>query len=193
MTRRCSWVENYQHQGVISEQMLAYHDHEWGHPLHDDRALFELLCLETYQAGLSWETVLNKRENFRLAFSNYEIALVANFGDEEMSRLMADAGLIRNRMKLEATVHNAKQVLRIQDEFGSFDAYVWEFVKGQPIDDQIVTMAEIPVQTTVSQVMAKDMKKRGFKFVGPSVIYSFMQASGMVNDHELTCDFNPSH
>jgi DNA-3-methyladenine glycosylase I len=191
MVTRCEWVENYYHKGEISELMLNYHDHEWGYPLHDDRALFELLCLETYQAGLSWETVLNKRENFRKAFSNYEIEAVADFGDEDLSKLLSDVSIIRNRLKLEATIHNAKRVLEVQAEFGTFDAFVWSFVNQQSIDDHIAKMTDIPFQTALSQTMAKDMKKRGFKFTGPSVIYSFMQASGMVNDHEVTCDFNP--
>lgn len=166
---------------------LAYHDQEWGVPCHDDRRLFEFLILEGAQAGLSWLTILRKRENYRRAFADFDAAIIARYGDADVARLLGDAGIVRNRLKIGAAIDNARAFLEVQEEFGSFDAYCWAFVGGQPIINQWRSLAEIPAETDISQAMSRDMKKRGFRFVGPTIMYAFMQAVGMVDDHVLSC------
>ncbi len=177
---RCAWVGD-------DPLSIAYHDREWGVPLHDDQRLFEFLILEGAQAGLSWMTILRKRENYRRAFANFDPALVARFGDVEKQKLLADAGIVRNRLKIEAAVANAQAILAVVEEFGSFDAYIWGFVAGQPIQNAWASLSEIPAQTDVAKAISKDLKRRGFKFVGPTICYAFMQAVGMVNDHVTDC------
>ena len=167
--------------------MVAYHDEEWGVPVHDDRRLFEFLILEGAQAGLSWRTILAKRENYRRAFDGFDPERVARYGATDAERLLSDAGIVRNRLKIAAAIENARRFLAAQEEYGSFDAYVWCFVGGQPIDHAIASPAEIPVKTAESNTMSKDLSKRGFKFVGSTICYAFMQAVGMVNDHETSC------
>jgi len=167
--------------------MIAYHDKEWGVPVHDDRTLFEFLILEGAQAGLSWRSILHKRENYRKAFKNFDARKIARFDAKDVKRLLADAGIVRNRLKIAATIANAKAFLSVQKEFGPFDAYIWEFVGGKPRDNKIKTLKDIPAKTSVSDAMSKDLKKRGFKFVGSTICYAFMQAVGMVNDHETKC------
>ena len=169
---------------------VAYHDEEWGQPLHDDQALFELLCLETYQAGLSWETVLNKRQAFREAFLGYHLQGVAEMSDEELEALLDNPAIIRNRAKIFATRANAQAFLQVQAEFGSFDAYLWSFVGFKTIDNEITNYKEAPAKTELSETMSKALKKQGFKFVGPVCVYSFLEAAGLINDHEKDCDFN---
>ena len=177
---RCEWAGG-------SELMLRYHDEEWGAPVHDDRTHFEFLILEGAQAGLSWETVLKKRENYRAAFDAFDPAKVARYGEADVARLLADAGIIRNRAKIAAAIGNAKAFLDMQREFGSFDSYVWPFVGGKPIKNSFRSLAELPAQTEQSDAMSKDLKRRGFKFVGPTICYAYMQAVGMVNDHTPDC------
>jgi DNA-3-methyladenine glycosylase I len=167
--------------------MTAYHDREWGFPMHDDRALFELLVLEGAQAGLSWSTILKRRDGYRRAFANFEIQQVAEFDDSDVERLLADTAIIRNRKKILAAIVNARQVLNIQDEHGSFDAYVWSFVDGNTIDHRFDRMDQIPATTPESEAMSKALRKRGFGFVGPTICYAFMQSAGLVNDHLLGC------
>lgn len=167
--------------------MVAYHDKEWGVPVHDDRILFEFLTLEGAQAGLSWQTVLGKRENYRKALNNFDAKKIARYGAKDDRRLLANVGIIRNRLKIAATIQNAKKFLEIQKEFGSFDAYIWQFISGKSIDHKIRAMKDIPTTTQESDVMSKDLLKRGFKFVGPTICYAFMQAVGMVNDHQMDC------
>ncbi len=167
--------------------MIAYHDKEWGVPVHDDRTLFEFLILEGAQAGLSWQTILNKRENYRKAFDNFDPRIIAKYGEKDIARLLADAGIVRNRLKVASTIQNARILLEVQREFGSFDAYVWQFVNGRPIDKKIRTIKDIPATSKESDAMSKDLLKRGFKFVGSTICYAFMQATGMVNDHEVGC------
>jgi DNA-3-methyladenine glycosylase I len=167
--------------------MVAYHDREWGTPVHDDRVLFEFLILEGAQAGLSWQTVLNKRENYRKAFSGFDPRKIARYGPREVKRLLADPGIIRNRLKIAAAIQNARAFLEVQKEFGSFDAYVWRFVGGGPIEHEIRTIGDVPAKTPESDAMSKDLLARGFKFVGSTICYAFMQAVGIVNDHELSC------
>jgi DNA-3-methyladenine glycosylase I len=167
--------------------MMAYHDEEWGAPCHDDRALFELLILEGAQAGLSWNTILNKREGYRLAFAGFDFDKVARFDDADVARLMGDAGIVRNRMKIESTIGNAQAVLAARKEFGSFDAYIWGFVGGAPKRNAFKSLQELPASTPESDGMSKDLKKRGFRFVGSTICHAFMQATGMVNDHEVGC------
>lgn len=167
--------------------MVRYHDEEWGVPLHDDRALFELLTLEGAQAGLSWEVVLKRRDGYRRAFDGFEIARVAAYGAEEVERLLADPGIVRNRAKVAATIGNAKAVLAVQAEFGTFDAFVWSFVDGKPVVNAPQDSAGIPAKTAVSEAMSKALTKRGFRFVGPTIMYAFMQAAGLVNDHLTGC------
>ena len=176
---RCDWAK--------SEAMIAYHDAEWGVPKHDDRVLFEFLILEGAQAGLSWETILRKRAAYRKAFAEFDPQAVARFGARDVRRLMADEGIVRNRLKIESSVRNAKAFLAVQQEFGSFDAYVWRFVDGKPFRNRPRTMADIPARTEVSDAMSKDLKRRGFNFVGSTICYAFMQAVGMVDDHLVTC------
>ena len=181
MPERCSWaVEN-------DPLYLAYHDEEWGVPLRDDRSLFELLVLEGAQAGLSWSTILHKREGYRRAFAGFDIARVARFGREDIERLLADPGIVRNRLKVSSAVENAGGVLEVQAECGSFAAYLWEFVRGEPIVGRWTSLAEIPAETVESQAMSKDLKRRGFRFIGPTICYAFMQAAGLVSDHVTSC------
>jgi DNA-3-methyladenine glycosylase I len=177
---RCSWPGE-------NTLMTAYHDEEWGEPVHDDRRLFEFLILEGAQAGLSWQTVLNKRENYRRAFDGFRADKIANYGTKDIKRLLADSGIIRNRLKIKAAIQNARAFLEIQKEFGSFDAYIWQFVGARPINHKIRTIKDIPATTKESDAMSKDLLKRGFKFVGSTICYAFMQAVGMVNDHEINC------
>jgi DNA-3-methyladenine glycosylase I len=167
--------------------MLAHHDEEWGVPSHDDRHLFELLTLEGAQAGLSWSTVLHKREGYRKAFAGFDPPKVARFSSTKVERLMADPGIIRNRGKIESTVENARAVLEVQKEHGSFDAYLWSFVGGMPIRNRWKTVEEIPAETDESKAMSKALKARGFRFVGPTIAYAFMESVGMVQDHVVTC------
>lgn len=177
---RCPWALQHPLETL-------YHDHEWGVPLHEDNKLFELLILEGAQAGLSWLTVLKKRENYRQSFKSFFPENVACFNADEITALMNDAGLIRNRLKLEAAVANARAFLDVQKEHGSFNKFIWQFVSGQPIQNAWTEVEQVPAQTAQSQAMSKALKKRGFKFVGPTICYAFMQATGMVNDHLTTC------
>ncbi len=180
--KRCSWA------GPGTDPlMLRYHDEEWGVPVHDDRTLFEFLILEGVQAGLSWQTVLRKRENYRKAFRQFDPAAVARFTDADSERLLTDPGIIRNRLKIAAAVRNAGKFLEIQKEFGSFDSYIWQFTGGRPVDHRIRSMGDIPAISPESDAMSRDLKKRGFTFVGPTICYAFMQAVGMVNDHVVDC------
>ncbi len=167
--------------------MIAYHDEEWGVPVHDDRKLFEFLVLDAFQAGLSWSTILNKRKNFRKAFDNFDATRIASYKKRKIAQLLADAGIVRNRLKVHATVSNAAAFLQVQKEFGTFDAYVWGLVGGEPRQNSWKTQKQIPASTPDSDRMSKDLKDRGFKFVGGTICYAFMQAAGMVNDHEVGC------
>ena len=178
--RRCGWSGS-------DPLMIDYHDREWGVPVHDDRRLFEFLLLEAAQAGLSWRTILNKRENYRDAFSGFDPEKVAGYGPEDVARLLGNPGIVRNRLKIEAAIRSAGCFLQVQDEFGSFDAYVWRFVEEEPIDHRIAKSGQVPARTAESDAMSKDLKRRGFKFVGSTICYAFMQAVGMVNDHETAC------
>lgn len=164
-----------------------YHDEEWGSPVHDDRLLFEFLVLESFQAGLSWLTILKKRENFRKAFAAFDVQKVAAFTEADIERLMQDAGIVRNRLKIVAAINNAQRFIEIQDEFGSFDAYIWQFTGGKPIINYPQTMRDLPAKTAISDAMSRDMGKRGFKFRGSTICYAFMQAVGMVDDHLASC------
>ena len=165
--------------------MLDHHDREWGVPSHDDRHLFELLTLEGAQAGLSWSTILHKREGYRRAFVDFDADAVAGFGPDEVERLLADPGIVRNRLKIESTVENAARVLEVRDEWGSFDAYLWGFVDGEPIVGGWKSMAEVPAETELSRALSRDLKRRGFRFVGPTICYAFMQSAGLVDDHTV--------
>ena len=176
---RCEWAGN--------ELMIQYHDQEWGSPLHDDQMLFEFLILEGAQAGLSWNTILQKRENYRAAFDNFDPAVIAEYGDDKVQSLMANAGIVRNRLKISATISNAKAYLAVVQESGSFDSYIWGFVGGQPKVNTWNSLSEIPAKTDGSDAMHSDVKTRGFKFVGSTICYAFMQATGMVNDHRVDC------
>ncbi len=167
--------------------MIEYHDKEWGVPVHDDRLIFEFLVLEGMQAGLSWSTILHKRENFRKAFDNFDVEKVARYDGRKLRSLLSDAGIIRNRLKLEASVNNAKQFMKVQEEFGSFDKYIWRFVAGKPIVNMRKTLKQMPARTKESDAMSKELKERGFKFVGTTICYAHMQAAGMVNDHMMDC------
>ncbi len=167
--------------------MLAYHDEEWGTPSHDDRHLFELLTLEGAQAGLSWSTILRKRDGYRRAFAGFDPDRVARCTPADVERLLQDPGIVRNRLKVESTVVNAARVLEVQEALGSFDAYVWAFVGGKPVVGRWRTFSELPAETELSQMLSKDLKRRGFRFVGPTVCYAFMQAVGLVNDHTVDC------
>jgi len=170
-----------------SPLMVDYHDKEWGVPVHDDRTLFEFLVLEGAQAGLSWQTVLNKRENYRKAFHAFEPVKIAGYNNKDVQRLLRDPGIIRNRLKIQATIKNAKQTLEIQKEFGSLDKFIWRFVGGKPIKHGFASLSEVPATTNESDAMSKDLRKRGLRFVGPTICYAFMQAVGMVNDHATKC------
>jgi DNA-3-methyladenine glycosylase I len=176
---RCAWARN--------ELAIRYHDEEWGIPLHDDRGLFEFQVLEGAQAGLSWDTILKKRENYRAAFDNFDPAIVARYTPRKIARLLADEGIVRNRLKIASAVQNAKAFLAVQKEFGTFDAYIWSFVGGKPLVNRWRSMNEVPARTPISDAMSKDLKRRGFNFVGSTICYAFMQAVGMVNDHTVTC------
>jgi len=176
---RCGWAKN--------DLAIAYHDAEWGVPLHDDRGLFEFLILEGAQAGLSWDTILRKRDNYRAAFDNFDAAKVAKYDDAKCAELLLNEGIIRNRLKIASAIANAKAFLNVQDEFGSFDKYVWDFVDGKPVNNTWNDISLVPAKTEISDVLSKDLKKRGFNFVGSTIMYAFMQATGMVNDHVNTC------
>jgi DNA-3-methyladenine glycosylase I len=167
--------------------MTRYHDEEWGVPVHDDTRLFEFLTLEGAQAGLSWDTILRRREGYRSAFDGFDIACIASYGPDDVARLLADPGIIRNRAKVAATIGNAQAALEVQREFGSLDAYVWGFVEGKSIVNSPASMAEVPAKTPLSEAMSKALLKRGFRFVGPTIMYAFMQATGLVNDHTQAC------
>jgi DNA-3-methyladenine glycosylase I len=179
--QRCDWGAR------ADELMMAYHDEEWGVPVHDDRKQFEFLTLESAQAGLSWATVLRKRENYRRAFAEFDPQKVARFTEKRIERLLADPGIIRNRQKVTAAVNNARCFLAVQDEFGTFDAYIWRFVDGRPIQNRLASMKAIQATSRESDALSKDLKQRGFKFVGSTIMYAHMQAIGMVNDHLVTC------
>ncbi len=178
--QRCPWAGD-------DPLYIAYHDKEWGVPSHDDRRLFEMLILEGAQAGLSWITILRKRENYRRAFADWNAEKIARFGEKDVARLLADEGIVRNRLKIRAAIGNAKAFLKVRDEFESFDRYIWRFVDGSPIHSRRRTMRDVPVHTAESDAMSLDLKKRGFNFVGTTICYSFMQAVGMVNDHLASC------
>ncbi|MCJ8497237.1 DNA-3-methyladenine glycosylase I [Chryseobacterium salipaludis] len=177
---RCPWAEK-------DELYRRYHDEEWGRPVHDDRKLFEFLLLESFQAGLSWHTILKKRENFRRAFDDFDCQKVAGYEETKVGELMENEGIIRNRLKIKAAIRNAQQFLRIQDEFGSFSKYIWAFVDGKTLVNIHRSMAEVPASTEISDRLSKDLKKRGFTFVGTTIMYAFMQAIGMVDDHLVNC------
>ena len=176
---RCEWAAN--------ERLIEYHDKEWGVPLHDDRALFELLILEGAQAGLSWLTILKKREAYRRAFDYFDARKIVRYGSRKVTCLLADAGIVRNRLKIAAAIGNARAFVEVQKELGSFDAYVWRFVNGKPKQNAWRNVTDIPSVTPEAESMSKDLKRRGFKFVGPTICYAFMQAVGMVNDHTVNC------
>ena len=178
--QRCAWCEK-------DDLYRNYHDNEWGKPVYDDATIFEFLILETFQAGLSWYTVLAKRENFRKAFDNFDLIKIANYSEDKMAELAEDTGIIRNKLKIKATVTNAQAFIKVQEEFGTFSKYIWGFVDGKPIDNQPKTLSEVKATTPISDALSKDLKKRGFKFVGSTVMYAHMQATGMVNDHILEC------
>jgi len=178
--RRCGWC-------LGSQTYIDYHDKEWGAPIHDDRVFFEFLILEGAQAGLSWSTILAKRENYRRLFAGFDPAKVARFTQDKVEKLLLDPGIVRNRLKVEGTVQNAKAFLAVQKEFGSFDKYIWQFVDGAPIQGKRKTLKDVPSSTPESDAMSKDLKKRGFKFIGTTICYAFMQATGMVNDHVADC------
>ncbi len=179
MIIRCGWAKN--------DLAIAYHDAEWGLPQHDDRVLFEFLILEGAQAGLSWDTILRKREAYREAFDNFDSAKVAQYGEKKCAELLLNEGIIRNRLKVASAISNAKTFLKVQKEFGSFDKYIWGFVGGKPIVNKPKDPGDVPAKTEVSDAISKDLKKRGFNFVGSTIMYAFMQATGMVNDHLTTC------
>ncbi|MGB0955293.1 MAG: DNA-3-methyladenine glycosylase I [Panacagrimonas sp.] len=177
---RCPWC-------LGSDAYIEYHDTEWGTPQHDDRVLFEFLILEGAQAGLSWATILAKRDNYRKAFANFDPAKVARFTEKKLARLLEDPGIVRNRLKVYSAKTNAQAFLKVQEEFGSFDAYLWSFTNGQPIVNRFETLKQVPAKTPLSDQISKDLKKRGFKFVGSTIIYAYLQAVGVVNDHLLSC------
>jgi DNA-3-methyladenine glycosylase I len=179
MKTRCGWARN--------ELSICYHDEEWGVPVHDDRTLFEFLVLEGAQAGLSWDIILKKREHYRAVFDNFEVAKVARYQDGKVAKLLGDAGIIRNRLKVAAAIQNAKAFLAVQKEFGSFDAYLWKFVGGKPITNHRQSLKDLPTRTMESDALSKDLRQRGFKFVGTTICYAMMQAIGMVNDHMEDC------
>jgi DNA-3-methyladenine glycosylase I len=178
--KRCEWPTK-------DTRMIAYHDDEWGVPLHDDQKIFEFLILEGMQAGLSWSTVLNKRENFRKAFEKFDAVKIARYGKSHVQRLLDNPGIIRNRLKIQSAINNAQRFLEVQKEFGSFDAYIWQFVGGKPIQHRFKSLSELPATSPESDALSKDLKQRGFKFVGSTIMYAHMQATGMVNDHTVSC------
>ena len=177
---RCKWCEK-------DPLYIKYHDTEWGVPVHDDQKLFECLLLETFQAGLSWITVLRKRENFRNVFDHFDYHKIALYDEGKIQELLQDTGIVRNKLKVRAAVSNAKAFMEVQKEFGSFDKYIWSFVDGTPIKNDWVTTKDLPAKTEISDILSKDLKKRGFKFVGSTIVYAYMQATGMVNDHTIDC------
>lgn len=177
--KRCGWARN--------ELAIHYHDTEWGVPQHDDQVLFEFLILEGAQAGLSWDTILAKRENYRKAFDNFDPVKVAKFSEAKQAKLMLNEGIVRNRLKITSAVRNAKAFLAVQKEFSTFDKYIWSFVGGKPIDGKRKELSDVPAKTEISDALSKDLKKRGFNFVGSTIMYAFMQATGMVNDHTTSC------
>ena len=177
---RCKWCGN-------DPLYIAYHDDEWGIPVHDDRLLFGLLTLEGAQAGLSWLTILKKRENYKKAFHSFDYKIIANYNEEDIERLLSDPGIVRNRLKIESVIKNARGIMNIQEEFGSFDAYLWRYVGGVPKQNKWSSIVELPAKTQIAERLSKDLKKRGFNFVGPTICYAFMQAVGMVNDHTTDC------
>jgi len=178
--KSCEWT-------TTNESMLKYHDEEWGVPLHDDRKIFEFMILDAFQAGLSWSIVLKKRENFRKAFDNFNAKKISRYTEARINKLLKDEGIIRNRLKILATIENAKAFLKVQKEFGTFDKYIWQFTGGKPIKNKLKSLKEIPARSKESDAMSKDLISRGFKFVGSTICYAFMQAAGMVNDHLVTC------
>jgi DNA-3-methyladenine glycosylase I len=178
---RCPWA------GTTKDFYIAYHDDEWGVPVHDDRVFFEFLILEGAQAGLSWETILKKRDAYREAYDHFDPALVAKYSEKRVEKLLANPGIVRNKLKIAASIQNAKSFLAVQKEFGSFDAYVWRFVDGAPLQNARTSQGGVPARTAESDALSKDLLRRGFKFVGTTIIYAFMQATGLVNDHMVTC------
>jgi len=180
MLKRCDWC-------LRNDLYINYHDNEWGVPVHNDRKLFEFLLLEGAQAGLSWLTVLRKRDAYRLAFNDYDPEIISRYGNDKIVELMNNQSIIRNKLKIEAAVKNAKAFLKVQEEMGSFDSYIWNFIDGCPIQNSFQNLKEIPAETEVSRIISKDLKKRGFTFVGPTIVYAHMQATGMVNDHLTDC------
>ncbi len=179
--KRCAWPEN------STELMLSYHDKEWGVPVHDDNHLFEVLILDGAQAGLSWNTIMNKRENYRKAFDNFDVKKVAKYNSKKIAKLLQNEGIVRNKLKINSAIRNAKVFLEIQKEFGSFDKYIWGFVDGKPIKNKLKKMSDIPAKTELSDEISKDLKECGMNFVGSTIIYAVMQTIGMVNDHETSC------
>ena len=182
--KRCSWPGNWSDKKPL---IVTYHDEEWGVPQHDDRKLFEFLILDVFQAGLSWDIILNKRINFSKAFDNFNPEKIANYTQKDVNRLLADAGIVRNRLKIESTIINAKEFLKVKKEFNSFDNYIWQFVNHKTIKNKFKSLTELPAKTKESDAMSEDLKRRGFKFVGSTICYAFMQAAGMVNDHTVDC------
>jgi DNA-3-methyladenine glycosylase I len=178
--KRCTWCGN-------DPLYMAYHDEEWGVPVRDDERLFEFLILETFQAGLSWITILRKRENFRKAFDNFDYKKIANYGEDKFASLLEDSGIIRNKLKIRATISNAHAFMKVQEEFGSFSKYIWQFTDGKPIQNAFTHRTEVPATTELSDALSKDLKKKGFKFIGSTTVYAHMQATGMVNDHTVDC------
>lgn len=178
--KRCEWVNE-------KELYIKYHDEEWGEPVHDDRLLFEMLTLESAQAGLSWFTILKRRTNYKKAFDNFKVEKIAKYNDDKVSELLNNEGIIRNKLKINATINNAKKFIKIQKEFGSFNKYIWGFVNNKPILNEYESIKEVPAKTKLSEEISKDLKKKGFKFIGPTIVYAFMQAIGMVNDHTKEC------
>lgn len=178
--RRCGWCEG-------DELYETYHDEEWGVPVYNDQQLFEFLILETFQAGLSWITILRKRENFRAAYDNFDYTKIAEYTEDKVQELMENSGIIRNKLKIKASISNAKAYIQIRKEFGSFSSYIWGYVNNRPLQNNLSSYKEAPAQTDLSKKISRDLKKRGFQFVGPTVVYAHMQATGMVNDHEVDC------
>jgi len=178
--KRCEWTST-------NPLMIKYHDKEWGVPLHNDKKLFEFMLLDAFQAGLSWNTIINKRENFKKAFDGFDVVKISNYNEKKIQQLLNDAGIIRNKLKIYASVNNAKRFLEVKKEFGTFDKYIWQFTGGKPIINKWKTNKEIPAKSKESDAMSKDLIYRGFKFVGSTICYAFMQAAGMVNDHHITC------
>ena len=179
MKKRCEWAKN--------EPNITYHDKEWGRPQHNDQKLFEFLVLEGAQAGLSWTTILNRREGYRKAFSNFDVTKVSKYTQKDIKKLLQDESIIRNKLKITSAINNSKQFIKIQQEFGSFDKYLWGFVNNKPIKNKFKKLSELPASTEISEKLSKDLKKRGFTFVGPTICYALMQAIGMVNDHTVGC------